>query len=309
MTPTISVILPVYNGGRHLEEAVRSVLAQTFRDFEAIVINDGSRDNSLDILQRLAAEDDRIRLISRENRGFVPTLNEALSLARGRYIARMDQDDVCDPERFERQLQRLEAEPDLVAVGSRVIAIDPENRVLGLERMPLKHEHIDELHLCGHSGICHPAVMMRADVLRKIGGYRDVSPVDDYDLWLRLAEVGRLANIQQPLLKYRRSTTGMVATYAPKRMAMLEQVMRDVWRRRGLPGEPRVPRRHLYSHADIYRQWSWWALDEGFAQTARAYAWKALKAQPFSPRSWWLALCAVRGREHVREPALVEAGS
>jgi glycosyltransferase involved in cell wall biosynthesis len=293
MSPVISVILPVYNGGRHLAAAMHSLFDQTFRDFEIVAIDDGSRDHSADVLEDFAAEDERVRVFRRENRGFVATLNESLALSRGRYIARMDHDDLCMPQRFERQVERLEAEPDLVALGSRVTSMDPEGRILGLERLPVTHEEIEETHLGGSSAICHPAVMMRADAVRAVGGYREFAPVEDFDLWLRLGEIGRLANIEAPLLKYRRSTTGLVARLAGQRKAMLEEVMNDAWQRRGLPGQPKIPQQPPRSRADMYRQWAWMALDEGLAGTARVYAMKALIAAPLARCSWWLAMCAM----------------
>lgn len=291
----VSVILPVYNTERHLDATLRSVLAQTFRDFELIIIDDGSRDASHSIASEFAGQDGRIRLIRRPNRGLVATLNEGLSLARGQYIARMDADDRALPQRFERQVERLEQDPELVAIGSQVIAIDQDDRVLGLEVLPLAHDEIEDWHLSGSSAICHPAVMLRAAAVRGVGGYRDLSPVEDYDLWLRLGEVGRLANLEEPLLIYRRSQTGMVATNAHRRMPALERALRDAWQRRGLPGEPEMPRQHLRTSADLFRQWGWLALDSGQTATARRYAWKAVRTQPWTWRSWKLALCALRG--------------
>ena len=106
-SPLISVILPVYNAEKYLAEAIDSILNQTFTDFEFIIINDGSTDNSLSILQSYQTQDSRIRLFSRENKGIVMTMNEGIDLARGEWLARMDADDIAMPSRFERQLQHL----------------------------------------------------------------------------------------------------------------------------------------------------------------------------------------------------------
>lgn len=300
--PTVSVILPVFNAARHLEDALGSVLAQTFGDFEVIAVDDGSTDGSLAILRGMAATDARVRVVTRENRGLVATLNEALGLARGRYIARMDADDRCMPERFKLQVERLEREPGLVALGSRVVAIDSDDAVIGVEQLPLEHEEIEEWHLAGSSAICHPSSMMRAEALRAVGGYRDLAPVEDFDLWLRLGEVGRLANLEQPLLMYRRSSTGMVASNVHRRMDALERVLRDAWARRGLAGEPALPRQKIRGAADMYRQWAWMALDWGQAATARKYAWRTLAARPWDWRSWKLALCAARAGDWAQSP-------
>src|SRR6185312_5943631 len=116
--PLVSVVLPVFNGGRHLEPAVRSVLEQDHRAIDAIVINDGSTDSSLQVLRRLAADDPRLRIVSRENRGLVATLNEGLALASSDFIARMDADDISYPARFSRQLALFKARPDIAMCGT-----------------------------------------------------------------------------------------------------------------------------------------------------------------------------------------------
>ncbi len=122
----VSVIMPVYNGERYLEAAVESILNQTFSDFEFIITDDGSTDTSLALLRRYANRDPRIRLISRPNTGYVKALIEAVPLAKGKYIARMDADDISLPERFERQVRFLEQNPDYAVVGSKVLLIDSD---------------------------------------------------------------------------------------------------------------------------------------------------------------------------------------
>src|ERR1051325_1151561 len=113
--PTVSVLLPVYNAERYLESALQSVLGQTFSDFEVIAVDDGSKDNSKKILERFAANDPRIRVISRPNTGIVGALNDGLAVARGEFIARMDADDVALPGRFQAQLDYLRGHPDCIA--------------------------------------------------------------------------------------------------------------------------------------------------------------------------------------------------
>lgn len=204
-TPSVSVLLPVYNAERYVVQAVQSILDQTYRDFELILINDGSTDSSLSILEPFAARDPRIRLISRENRGLVHTLNEGLSLARGAFIARMDADDIADPLRFEKQVAFLQIHTQCVAVGCRTYLIDHEGQPLRPQKVVLcTHEEIDRALLSGKTGIIsHPTAMIRTDALLKVNGYRDLAPCEDYDLWLRLAEIGQLANMPEILLHYR----------------------------------------------------------------------------------------------------------
>ena len=117
--PKISVIIPVYNADKYLEEALSSIANQTFKDFEVIAIDDGSTDKSLEILKKWQRQDSRFIIKSRENKGFAETLNEAFAQARGKYIARMDADDVSLLDRFENQYAHMEANPNCVAVGGR----------------------------------------------------------------------------------------------------------------------------------------------------------------------------------------------
>ena len=165
----ISVLLPLYNGEAYIREAVESVLAQTWRDFELLILDDGSRDGSLAIVQEIARRDPRVRVIARENRGLTETLNELLTVARGQLIARMDADDVCLPDRFARQVAFLDANPGVVCVGGDIEMIDERGRFLTALTMPEGDEEIQRLAITGHVPISHPTVMMRAGVLYTMG--------------------------------------------------------------------------------------------------------------------------------------------
>ena len=132
--PLISVCMPVYNAKRYLGEAVESILSQTFRDFEFLIIDDGSTDRSLAILQRYAAQDARIRLSSEPNAGYVVRLNEMLHQARGDLIARMDADDVALPERFARQVEFLRSHPEVDVVGGAHENIDSKGHLLNIHK-------------------------------------------------------------------------------------------------------------------------------------------------------------------------------
>ena len=294
--PAISVVMPVYNAEPFVAETMDSILGQTFRDFEFVCINDGSKDGSLAILERYAKQDPRVRVISRPNTGLVPALNEGLELSRGRYIARIDSDDLSAPNRFALQFARMEAEPALVALGSNADAMDEQGNLLGAYDNPLTHEEIERAHLAGMSSIHHPAVMMRADAVRRVGGYRkETWPCEDYDLWMRLGEVGRLANLPERLLTKRLMAGSIVATTLDRQEQKQLLVLREAWARRKLPGEPKLPRRELNSRGDLFRQWGWMALKAGRVKTSRRYAWKTVREQPFKSGSWKLLACSVRG--------------
>ena len=203
--PAISVILPVYNAEVYVREAVESILAQTFTDFELIIINDGSTDGSGVILRELAARDARIVLIERPNDGYVSALIKGIEIARADLIARMDADDVSMPERFALQHARMVQEPELAVLGSFIRVMDKAGNIIRLLERPLTRKAI--AHCLEYSGcpVAHPAVMMRRGAVLKAGGYRKAfSPAEDYDLWLRMSDLGyAIANLPQPLLNYR----------------------------------------------------------------------------------------------------------
>lgn len=204
--PTISVAMSVYNGARFLESAIESVLAQTFTDFEFLILDDGSSDGSLAIIERAAARDPRIRAITRENRGLVYSLNQMIAEARAGLIARMDADDLCLPERFERQLAFLEANPDYGVVGTFTRDIDADGLPfpLGGAEHPETHEEFLAAIAAHGPLLAHPSVMMRRDVLLEVGGYHAAfRHCEDFDLWLRLADRTRIANLTDRLLVYR----------------------------------------------------------------------------------------------------------
>lgn len=298
-SPRVSVAMPVYNGEKYLAEAIDSILAQSFTDFEFLIISDGSTDRTVDILEQYAARDDRIHFLHRENRGIPKTLNELLKLAKGELVARMDADDIAFPERFSKQVRYLDETPDCVVVGSSAIIIDPNGRELQCRNAPPSHEEITEGFLNGICTIFHPAAMFRRAPILELGGYReDTRHAEDLDLFLRLAETKRLANLPDPLLKYREHLGKIGETQQRDQTEIARRYLIEAHQRRGLtPPEsllsdqftPRGP-------ADKYRVWGWWALSGGNIATARRYALKALSRRPFSPENWRLAACAVRGR-------------
>lgn len=293
--PAISVIMTVFNTERYVDGAIQSIRAQSFDDFEFIIVDDGSTDQSPGIIAGHAMKDARIRVISRPNTGIVGALNDGLAAARGEFIARMDADDLCDADRFELQIKRLQTDPELVAVGSCAVAIDPDGRKLGVAPVPLTHEEIDDGHLHGLSCIYHPAVMMRSEAVGRVGGYRDLCPAEDLDLWLRLGEVGQLANLPELLFTWRRTVSGIVASNLGRRQQAVARALNDAWNRRGLQGQAPIPRATFVSRSGLYRQWAWMALNASELATSRLYAAKSLVLEPWCWESWRLAACSVRG--------------
>jgi glycosyltransferase involved in cell wall biosynthesis len=296
-SPAVTVLMPVYNADRFVTETVETILAQTFWDFEFLIINDGSTDRSEQILRDYAARDVRIRLVSRPNTGYVAALNEGLGLARGEFVARIDADDLSGPRRLELQVERMRREPDLVALGSNASAIDEDGLPLGDYSVPSTHEEIDASHLRGSSAIHHPAVMLRPEAVKRVGGYRrHLMPCEDFDLWLRLAEVGRVANLSENLLTKRLFAGSAVATNLEKQEKLVKEILDETWQRRGLEGTPQMPPRRLRDRVDLYRQWGWMALRGGHLKSSRRYAMRAIVSRPLEKASWRLAFCSLRGR-------------
>ena len=288
--------MPVYQAERYLEEAVESILAQSFDDFELLLLDDGSTDASPRILAALAARDDRIHLTVERHAGLVSRLNDGIARARGVYIARMDADDISYPERFEQQIAYLEANPACVAVGTAVDEIDPDGRTIRSMDIRPTHEEIDDRLLRGDGGaLIHASAMYRSDALRSVGGYRPgFDGGEDMDLHLRLAELGRLANLPDRLYLYRKNLSSV--TFKRRIGLRRNQIaaIREALQRRGL--DPSLAPEHPPGSSQPPTVWAIWAnhaLDAGNRDTARHYAIKAFCAAPL--RNWKLPIRAWLG--------------
>ena len=300
--PPISVYMPAYNVGLYVRDAVQSILAQTFADFELIIIDDGSRDDTLAVLKELEAQDKRIRLVSRANVGVSATANEAIGLARGEFITRMDGDDISTPDRREKQITFLRNNPQCVAVGSRVLLMDQD--AMPLYVMPdveFGHEKIDAALLEGGWPINQGSTTFRRDALVAIGGYRKhLSLHEDHDLFARLAEIGRLENLPDVLLHYRRHFTSITFREAASSRSVVAGVLREVRERRGAAAAELAPSSGTgAAEMDVLsrcRHWAWMSLKAHYTATARKYAWAGFRIAPLSTDSWKLMYCALRGR-------------
>jgi len=296
----ISVLMPVYNAQKYIKVAVESILNQTFTDFEFIIINDGSSDESLKIIEGYALQDARIKVINRENKGLIKTLNEGLKLAKGKYIARMDADDISLPLRFEKQIQYLEEHSDCIAVGTLAKLIDSDGDVIGPMGSLTAHSEIDNAHLNGKGGaIVHPSAMFRTDEVLSEGGYLEgFMHAEDLELWLRLAEVGKLANIPETLFLYRQHLDSIGYTKRLSQFGSAKKAVFEACKRRDVDFSSSA----FYDETmitpeliDIYIKWGWWALNGRNIATARKYARKALLISPFNGQVWKLMACCIRG--------------
>jgi glycosyltransferase involved in cell wall biosynthesis len=303
-SPLISVCMPVYNAYRYVAEAVESILNQTLGDFEFLIIDGGSTDGSLEILKHYAARDPRIRLLSQTTRGIVPALNELLDQSQGEFIARMDADDISLPGRFEHQVDYLRAHPECLLVGCRAWYCDAEGDPLSEYPTLEGHNAIDAFHFeMKGPALIHPSIMMRRDAVFAVGKYRG-SYAEDVDLYLRLAEHGRLDRVPQFLLNYRVHGTNLSFSAAVREPSYhgLCSYIEDACVRRNLP-MVRLPSLSEFPTAFDSekvpsirdRELGWRALLSGHVRTARKYARRVMARAPFSIESWRLMVCAIRG--------------
>lgn len=203
--PTVSVLMPVYNAQRFLKRAIESVLSQTFTDFEFLIINDGSTDTSVTIIESF--QDPRIRLVHNEkNSGVIDTLNKGISLAKGKYIARMDADDICLPERFEKQVHYLDHHSEIAVVAARVMQITANEAEIGYWDIDLKAITSEQIYrMCAKTNcIAHPTVMMRSEIAQAYRYNKKQKGSEDWDLWMRMLSDGhKIDKLPECLLKYR----------------------------------------------------------------------------------------------------------
>jgi glycosyltransferase involved in cell wall biosynthesis len=203
--PEVSVLMSCYNGARWLHEAIDSVLAQTFEDFEFILVDDGSTDETWNIIQSYRDQDQRMVAISKKNTGLADSLNLGIARARGAWIARLDADDLCEPTRIEEQLDFVRNHADVVLLGAGFIEIDEQGRSMKKHLYPLRHRelvrHLERLQRF----FPHSSALFRRRIAQDAGCYNHLfRKSQDWDLWLRLAERGRIASLENCLVVVRK---------------------------------------------------------------------------------------------------------
>jgi glycosyltransferase involved in cell wall biosynthesis len=208
----VSILMPVHNAAAFLDAAIGSILSQTFADFELLIIDDSSTDETMSIAQRY--DDRRIRLESAPGRGVATVLNLGLDIAKAPYVARMDGDDISHPERIAKQIAVLDRNPDLVLLGSNYNVIDVHGRRTGRTRV-FTHPDDVKIALVISNQFGHGSVMLRGAAVKRLGGYdADAfgAAAEDYDLWVRLSHIGRVANLAEPLYAWRVNPRGVTQT-------------------------------------------------------------------------------------------------
>jgi glycosyltransferase involved in cell wall biosynthesis len=202
--PTVSVVMPTYNASQFLGEAVDSILAQTFPDFEFIIVNDGSTDNTGEILESFQQKDSRIKVVTKENGGVATALNTGIELANGCYIARMDADDIALPNRFEEQVRFMDDNPQVGVCGTHAIIFGDHYEKDGIWESDTDNRRMQAWLFFGPI-FCHPTVFLRRETLLRFGiKYNPEYMVgQDFKLWQELSQVTEFANLPKPLLRYR----------------------------------------------------------------------------------------------------------
>ncbi|MFH1561035.1 MAG: glycosyltransferase family 2 protein [Patescibacteria group bacterium] len=216
--PLISVVMPAYNAGSYLVEAIESVLGQTYENFEFIIVNDGSTDNTWEIIKQYAKKDKRITAIkNKSNLGVSAAANIATSEAKGKFIARMDADDVSFSDRLEKQVEFLQKNKEVVAVGGQCIVIDKNNNIIGDKTFPTNTKKLAEM-IFWAIPIQQPSIMINRSLLPKnfVWYPVDFSSAEDVDLYFRFLKYGQLANLNDWLIFYRR-LDGSLSHKNPKR--------------------------------------------------------------------------------------------
>lgn len=197
--PKVSVIMTVYNEQEHIKKSVTSVLNQSYEDFELVIVNDGSDDRTREILEN-EFNDRRMKIFNQENKGRVKALNQALNLSMGEYIAILDADDYCLPERLEKQVEFLDRNPDVGAVGTAYYRYDEIRREKWIRKYPTENEKIKK-EMSKYMPLAHSSVMIRRYCLKEIGNYNEeFDTLQDMELLIRIAKKFKLANLNEPLI-------------------------------------------------------------------------------------------------------------
>lgn len=297
--PRISVVMSVYNGERFLRHAVDSILAQTFRDFEFIVVDDGSTDGTAEIL--MGYTDPRLHVVRQENIGLIGSLNRAVDIASGKYIARMDSDDISLPRRLELQLEWLDNNPRLAVLGTQVKEIDEAGDTIRRHYYPRGSDAIEQALFRGATALCHGTVLFRRACFEMVGGYRQpFEHAEDYDLWLRLIERYDMENLAEILYRKRLNLDGVSFQSYFRHQRNAARALECARRRRaGLAESPTLPP----DSPPTDREWGdyHWHLGIGYADLgdlgkARTQLRSAISHAPTDPHIWLTYLATWLGR-------------
>lgn len=251
-TPLISVILPAYNAAPYIAEAVRSVLNQTCADLEVIIINDGSTDATEAELLKIG--DRRIRYYRETNAGMAASLNKAVRLARGTFIARQDADDIAAPTRLEKQLRFLQDNPSIGVVGTWARIIDSEGNLTGQVHAPPHDQDEIRFFLLFDNPLVHSSVMMRKEVTETCGLYNEKlhTLIQDYEYWYRISGRFNVGNLPEYLQLYRQLSTGISFSTANFSAVVAEESARHIAAAAGVPPGEALSFAQAYHNVSVH---------------------------------------------------------
>jgi glycosyltransferase involved in cell wall biosynthesis len=282
--------MPVYNGARYLRQTLASLRWQTFDDWEAVCVNDGSTDESLNILRQFADADPRFRIIDQANQGIVAALNAGIHSARCPWIARIDSDDVALPNRLATQWQYVQQHPDIVVVGSYMLFTDDEGYPLCTQCYDTEHAEIERTLLDGSAGgFGHPSVLIHRDTLFQAGLYRrEFEWVEDIDLWLRMVRLGRVANIPRVLMHYRQHEQSVCWNRRELQHERLHRLLTLARIERGLVPEHQslAPPKPARKQSSAAGKWARRAARSGYYHSAWRHWRRQFAAEPWSILTW-----------------------
>ncbi|XGB43807.1 MAG: glycosyltransferase [Nodosilinea sp. LVE1205-7] len=290
--------MTAYNAQRYIALAIESILVQTLTDFELIIIDDGSRDRTAQVVCHYLNRDRRLSFISGQHRGIAAARNELLSRAKGELLAVMDADDIALPERLQLQVDFLANHPEVVCVGSAQQWIDEAGRYLWVHPEPQLDRDIQPSLLVGKTCINNSSAMMRREAVIDAGGYDEsLAQAEDLDLFLRLGEIGQLANLSDPLIQYRQHANSISDRRHLEHLQLQKLVCERAWQRRGITSltmenKPWRPLDRRSRHRSV-TQYGWLFFNRGDRSAAIAYGFKALGILPWSQQSWALLISAL----------------
>ncbi len=252
--PFVSFLLPVYNGETFLQETLHSILEQTYDNFEVIAIDDGSKDNSLSILRKYEKIDNRVKVHSRENRGLVATLNQAIGLSKGELLARLDADDLCVPKRLEWQVATMQSNPKAAICCGFFEMVSEDGEFLHKQLVPTHSEDLVRL-MYTRNPIAHASVMLRKSLLPKKLYNPKVGPTEDFEFWTRLATSHEVVCAPHVLMRYRINTNGIMHTIGHQQWDHMAKHYNYFWQEKGLPRirNSRELRKNMHDYLDENR--------------------------------------------------------
>jgi glycosyltransferase involved in cell wall biosynthesis len=309
MDVKITVLMPVYNTEKYIGEAVRSVLNQTFKEFELLIINDGSTDTSMDIINNF--RDPRIVVVDQPNYGIAVALNKGIQLARGEFIARFDADDICHPQRLEEQYNFLKDNPEYILIGSEVDYIDRAGKFLFHDKN-FSHSYQEIRNtLRIRCPFIHSSVCYRTSVTRELGGYEiKAHTFEDYFLWIKFIEKGKVLNFNKPLVSVRLNPESLSVDEKLRGKKFIRLKRQILFQDKCITTDQeqtllKILKKHnsaafkKYSyHILIAKKYLWNNYDPG---RARKHLWRALRYRPLSSIAYSLITLSLTPKPFVKK--------